>query len=111
MNAALGTLLEFGSKRIESHVLALTRLLMDKLGSLPEFSFYSPTDDTRRSGIVTIQPTGGADTEKIFKSLLAQHITISLRHGKLRFSPHFYNSVEEVQMFIDRLTELRSVAV
>jgi selenocysteine lyase/cysteine desulfurase len=105
MNAALGTLLEFGAEEIESHILALTRLLIDKLGSFSEFSFYSPTDDSHRAGIVTIQPTGQGDTEKIFKSLLQQRITISLRHGKLRFSPHFYNSPEEVEQIAQALNK------
>ncbi len=106
MNAALETLIEFGAEQIESHILALTRVLIDRLNELPGFSFYSPIDGAHRAGIVTIQPTGTMDTDAIFKALMKRNITISLRQGKLRFSPHFYNTAEEVEKVIQVLSEL-----
>ena len=96
MNAAVGIILEFGVDAIESHILALTRLLMNQLAEVHSLAFYSPNDDACRAGIVTVQFKSSADLNPVFQSLFKNNVTIALRNEKLRLSPHFYNSPDEV---------------
>lgn len=96
MHAALRTLLEFGSTEIENHILALTQILTDELQNLAGIELLSPISAKERAGIVTIQLPAKIDVNAVFQRISAQKITISLRDGKLRYSPHFYNSPEEI---------------
>lgn len=105
MAASLSLLLEQGGETIERHILALTRKLSTGLLTIPGVSLFSPASDRERAGIVTIQLPGRIDAKSVFKKFLARNIVISLREGKLRFSPHFYNSSEEVEAVIDATQE------
>lgn len=105
MNAALKTLHEVGIEAIEAHVLALTGMLTEKVRELDGFNLYSPANRQERAGIVTLQPSREMGLPAIIKSLTQQQITISLREGKFRFSPHFYNTPEEIDTAVSVLAE------
>lgn len=105
LDAALATLLEFEIDSIERHILSLTQLLIDNLRTIPGIRIITPTSQRERAGIVTIELAETLDAKSIFKQLLEQHITISLREGRLRFSPHFYNSPTEVALSVSALRE------
>ena len=52
-------------------------------------------DDAHRSGIVMFRhPTLG--NEAVMQALEVAEIGAAVRGGKLRFSPHFYNTEEEI---------------
>jgi cysteine desulfurase/selenocysteine lyase len=106
LKAAVETLLEFGAEAIESHILALTRQLTDRLKAIDAVALISPEADNERAGIVTIQSENGVDFAPVLQELENQNINISLREGKLRFSPHYYNSPEEIQAAIEALREV-----
>jgi selenocysteine lyase/cysteine desulfurase len=46
---------------------------------------------------VTITLSTGCNPARVFEELTQQKVFISLRGDKLRYSPHFYNTVEEVR--------------
>jgi selenocysteine lyase/cysteine desulfurase len=96
-HASLSTLLEFGIEEIERQILFLTGLLTDQFQAMSEVRLCSPTEEQERAGIVTIDLPAGADHQAIFKALSRRKVVVALREGKLRFSPHFYNSAEEMQ--------------
>jgi cysteine desulfurase/selenocysteine lyase len=104
--AALTMLLEFGVDRIQGHILALTQALIDQFQTIDGLKIYTPTSIHERAGIVTIQPPEGVDPSAAFDSLLNRRIIISLREGKLRYSTHFYNSVEEVKAATEATREV-----
>jgi selenocysteine lyase/cysteine desulfurase len=106
--AALTMLLEFGTELIEGHVLALTQTLLEEFQNVGGVKIVSPTSLQERAGIVTIQPPEGVDPSAAFESLSNRKITISLREGKLRYSPHFYNSVEEMKSAAEATREVFS---
>ncbi len=106
MKTALETLLDFGAADIESHILALTRQLMDDLKTIDTVAIISPEADTERAGIVTIESKNSLDFEPVLEKLDAQNINISLREGKLRFSPHYYNSPEELSTAVEALKQV-----
>lgn len=109
MAASLSFLLEQGGGVIEKHILALTGRLSEGLQSIDGVKLLSPVDDNERAGIVTIELPAKIDTKGVFKKLLARNIVISLREGKLRYSPHFYNSPEEVEHIIEATREVCTV--
>jgi selenocysteine lyase/cysteine desulfurase len=96
MEAALSTLLEFGVERIEGHILALTNLLMTELHGIAGVRVITPDSKNERAGIVTIEFTKSVDTKAVFNRLVERDVAVSLREGKLRYSPHFYNSPVEI---------------
>jgi selenocysteine lyase/cysteine desulfurase len=105
MHAALSTLLEFGLKEIEDQIMKLTRTLIDGFRETDGVSMYSPDDDRQRAGIVTITLPDAVDPKNVFTMLAAQEITTGLRQSKLRYSPHFYMSQEEMEATIEATRE------
>ncbi len=105
MNAALSTLMEFGLIDVESHILALTGLLIERLTAVAGIRLSTPAEPKRRAGIVTFDPPPGIDPESILATLGKRGITVAVREGKIRISPHFYNSPEEMELTVQRLVE------
>lgn len=103
--AALRMLLEFGLDNIEGHVLAITRMLMDSLLHIEGIEIVTPANDDERAGIVTVKLPDAVDPQMIFKELFRRNIQISVREGLLRFSPHFYNSAEDISTAVGALSE------
>jgi selenocysteine lyase/cysteine desulfurase len=61
-------------------------------------------DDARRSGILTGRHPR-CESARIFRALEAAKITVSLRNTRdggawLRFSPHFYNTIDEMDRIV-----------
>ncbi|MGH7600227.1 MAG: aminotransferase class V-fold PLP-dependent enzyme, partial [bacterium] len=105
MHAALATLLEFGMDKIESHILALTEILTAELQKLDGVELFSPASLPERAGIVTIKLPPKVNGNAVLQKISARNVTISLRDGKLRYSPHFYNSPEEIMLAIEATRE------
>jgi cysteine desulfurase/selenocysteine lyase len=103
MHAAVSTLLEFSTEAIENHILALTQILIDNFAQNGMYSLLSPTERRERGGIVTIKLRSGADPTTAMHALLDGGITIALREGKFRLSPHFYNSPEEMTTVVSAM--------
>lgn len=101
LGAAINLFLEIGPERIENYLLALTGYLAEKLES-KGYRVISSTSPGENSGIVTcIHP---AHTPvSLYQILLEKHIMVAPRVGRLRISPHFYNTREEVDVLIDTL--------
>ncbi len=100
MEAALRMLLEFGTDAIENHILALAQLLISGLSSIDGVKVITPVEPGEHAGIVTIDLLPTTDSQKVFEQLVRRQVFISLREGKLRYAPHFYNSVGEIEMAI-----------
>jgi cysteine desulfurase / selenocysteine lyase len=94
---ALETLLEFGTAAIESHILAITKILMNELQAIDGLHLVSPEADTERAGIVSVRKQEGDFPMTFSDSLEQRRVTCSVRNGTLRFSPHFYNTPDEMK--------------
>ena len=105
MHAALSTLLEYGMESIESHILALTQALTDQLQAMDGLRIISPKAPEQRAGIVTIALPPEIETETVFQAIAKRQAQISLREGKLRISPHFYNTPDEMEHMVAILQE------
>lgn len=97
MNEALALILELGPTRIEAHVRALTTELLDWAQGTPGVRILTPLADERRAGIVAFAtPDLDGDSAK----LRAAKVTHSVREGAIRLSPHFHNTLAEVETVI-----------
>jgi len=85
-------LLEFGMKNVEKRILELKNQLREgfKRLKIPVIT----TDKGPRSGIITVKPE---NPRQMYEFLIKNQIIISLRNNCLRFSPHFYNTEEEIE--------------
>jgi selenocysteine lyase/cysteine desulfurase len=89
MGAVVDLLLETGMAQIEARVLELaaqTRLMLLEKGA-------EVNQDV--SQIVTAK-LEGRNVAELAQQLKAQQILVSARHGRLRVSPHFYNSETDI---------------
>ncbi|MBI3786982.1 MAG: aminotransferase class V-fold PLP-dependent enzyme [Ignavibacteriales bacterium] len=105
LHASINTLLEYGVPKIQNHILALTQLLTDELQKIGGVKLISPAVPSERAGIVTIQLPGDVSPNAVFEGLQQRNIQIALREGKLRYSPHFYNTKEEIHTAIEATRE------
>ena len=93
-----------GRATIEARSRGLAERLMRGLEALPGVKFWTSTDPTRRAAIVIFQP-GKANPAQLGQMLAERHkIVATTRGGQqnpgLRMSPHFYNSLEEIDRTI-----------
>jgi selenocysteine lyase/cysteine desulfurase len=100
LRASIELLLEIGAERLSEQVHTLGERLLECARS----KGYEPCAQRDRpsgSGIVSLRKEG-VDPVELARRLLSDKIVVIPRHGYLRVSPHFYNTLEE----IDRLVGL-----
>lgn len=104
LDASVGLLLEVGPAEIERRVLTLTDRVIDgarRLGC----AIVSPLDERQRSGIVCFRHPR-VPAEEIVRGLEHRGIACAARLGAVRFSPHFYNTTDEVDRALAAVAEL-----
>ena len=99
MNASLGLLLGLGISGIAGHLRALHVPVL-KWAERSGVRVMSPTDTARGSGILCLAPP---DVGAAFGALKAAHVVCGMREGAIRLSPHFYNTVDEMERVVDIL--------
>jgi selenocysteine lyase/cysteine desulfurase len=101
LGASLGLLLEIGIDAIKKRILELTDYLCERalVAGIEVFSSRLPED---LSGIVSLILPG--DVKEMVRRCRAAGLVVNQRAGRLRVSPHCYNTHEE----IDRLIEVLS---
>src|SRR5262249_27929265 len=99
LGASLGLLLELGVDAVAARVLGLTAPLCERAAraGLTVFSGRRPRD---RSGIVSLVAPG--DPARAVRRCREAGVAINRRAGRLRVSPHCYNTPDE----LDRLVGL-----
>lgn len=85
--------------RYESHTSKLVERLIEGLEEAG-FEVVTPRDAGRRAGVVTFK---AKDPYSIAESLERHGVVVSARPGIIRVSPHFYNTMDEVEAFLNHL--------
>lgn len=93
---ATGILTEINPVRTEKHLLNLGKKLIHGLTE-SGFTYIGSDQDNEKSGIYSFT---GPEVESLFQFLGHERIHLSLRNKALRFSPHFYNTDEEMEQII-----------
>ena len=101
LGASIKMMLEVGIDRISAHILMLTDRMVARLRD-KGYRVVSSRRPGEASGIVAFI-SDVHDHHKIQRHLQTEHrVVIAVREGRLRSSPHMYNTIEE----IDRMVEL-----
>jgi len=101
LGAAIDLLLEIGVASIAEHVLDLTDHLRQELEKAGQ-SVFGPLNRAECSGIVSFVPRH-SPAEDVVRLLRSRCIEVAARGGKVRVSPHFYNTHEEIEQLLDVL--------
>jgi cysteine desulfurase/selenocysteine lyase len=86
---------------IEKRIVALTDHLCSLLAG-KGFRVFSPRGRNEKSGIVSFFP-GNHDPERICTMLWRKGFITAARQGRIRVSPHFYNTFGEIERFVREL--------
>ncbi len=103
MNASMKLIEEFGIDLISKRVLGLTELFVDGL-KRKGYAVVSSRTEGEASGIVSFT-SKTRDHKEINRGLMQRKIILALREGRLRASPHFYNSVEQIEKVLRELPD------
>jgi selenocysteine lyase/cysteine desulfurase len=102
LDESLNLYKEFGMENVERNVLSNTEYFINKLSEGGIKTLLENVSLNDLSGIVTIEPE---NPKRLFINLEKKKIFCSLREGKIRFSPHFYNTKEEIDFVIEELVK------
>ena len=102
MKPNLEMFLDLGVDDTEKYILELTGELHDELTSRG-VEVITPRNDNQRAGIVTFdaKSAGWSDADSLAQALTDASITVSVRMGLVRVSPHFYNDRNDIDRFMD----------
>jgi selenocysteine lyase/cysteine desulfurase len=105
LGASLSLLLGIGIPKIHQRITALTEHLCESARSagLGVFSSRRPPE---QSGIVSLIASG-SDVRHLVKRCQTEGIVINHRAGRLRVSPHCYNTRDEIDRLMRVLVESR----
>jgi selenocysteine lyase/cysteine desulfurase len=100
--ATLDMMFEIGFNQIEEKILSNTQYLLSKVRDMGLRLFTDPTPK-HLSGIVTFYHDRA---EELFEYLKEHKITVSLREGKIRVAPHFYNERSDLERFFQLVEKI-----
>lgn len=96
LSASLSLLLEIGMDNIEKQVVERSDFLKSTITDQPQLTLLSPPNSRLKSGIVVFKHRT-IENAALYRSLQQQGVVCAMRGGGIRFSPHFYNTLEEMQ--------------
>lgn len=108
MGASLCLLQSLGQERVSERLLLLKAHLVDGLRQRG-YVIHGPAEGPRASSITTFSRPD-TDLEALFQFFTRKGVSASLRHDRqrrafVRFSPHFYNNLEECSQVLGWLDE------
>jgi len=101
LGAALDLFIEVGAEKIEDYVLSLSDYLADRLAS-KGYEVIGPRNPGETSAIVTCTHERHSPGD-LYRSLREKNIITAPRMNRLRISPHFYNTREEIDALVETL--------
>jgi cysteine desulfurase / selenocysteine lyase len=100
--ASVKLLIEAGIERVSAHDQTLVQQLIDGLDE-GTYELLSPRHSPARSTLVYVTHRQRDLNESVHRQLERAGIDIALRDGNLRFSPHLYNTAEDIDRALDLL--------
>ncbi len=105
LHSSVSLILEHGIEKITQQLLANTQYLADKLKQLPDINIMSNLSRDRLSGIIAFRHSQ-LSSEAIYQTLMEKKVICAMRHGNVRFSPHYYTSKIVMDKGIDILRDV-----
>jgi isopenicillin-N epimerase len=107
--SAMGTTVDFhnliGPARIEARIRELAAALKDGCAKLPTARLLTSSKPELSAG-VCILTFDGKDSRKIYELLYSKHRIAAAATGGVRFCPHIYNTMEEIDRTVSALSEI-----
>lgn len=105
LKGSVDLLASIGIEAVSARVHALTDRLVEGVAR-KGFRVASPRGEGEWSGIVSFAAPDPATHHSTWQRLRTEHRTeIAVRDGRLRCSPHFYNTDEQIDRLIERLPD------
>jgi selenocysteine lyase/cysteine desulfurase len=95
LSASLSLLLEVGMANVENLVLQNAETIKAQIANNDQLNLIATAQSPLKSGIVVFKHRKIAN-EVLYKYLQTNGVVCALRGGGIRFSPHFYNSEQEI---------------
>jgi len=96
-NASTRMLLDVGVTHVQTHVKSLIDRVVQWAQSRGDVHLVTPVDDAQRAGVFSFTPT---DIDAVGARLKRGHVTYVQREGAIRFAPHCYNTLVEMDRVI-----------
>ncbi len=104
LNASLKLFKEFGFENIENRVTDNSLYFIKQLMNIDYNPILPNSTKENIAGIVSIKHE---QSKEIFEQLEKKNVICAFREGVIRFSPHFYNIKEEIDVVISKLQEIK----
>jgi len=105
--AGLNLIQTLGVEAIEAYVQTLTEALIE--GALRAgYNVVTPLQPKQHGALITVKSN---DVHQLVNRLAAQGIITSSRDNNLRISPHFYNTLEDIDTVLAALKKNRDLLV
>ncbi|MGQ9603302.1 MAG: aminotransferase class V-fold PLP-dependent enzyme [bacterium] len=101
---ALSLINRLGIESIQVRIIELTDHLCTRLTE-HGYCIFSPRGEKEKSGIVSFYPKR-LKAEQIWAGLRRKKFITSARQGRVRISPHFYNTFDELDRLVDQVVEM-----
>ena len=110
--SAMGTAIDFhnliGPANIEARVYQLASRLKDGLSALPGAQLVTSRNPALSAGVVIVR-FEGTDSRKIYEALYSEYHIAAASVGGVRFSPHIYNTFEDIDKTVEAVKKIRQV--
>ncbi len=104
--ASLELLQDIGIERVFARIEQTTQAIVEQI-THRGFELLTPEAPAERAGIITFR-IPGADTHSLQQGLMKRQVVCAERGGGIRFSPHFYNSVEQIAQAFEVLDQIEA---
>ncbi len=105
LSASLSLLLETGMPAVEALVFENANYLMQEIEQNKQLRLLSKPRNTLNSGIVVFKHQR-IPNEALYKHLQDNGVMCALRGGGIRFSPHFYNTTQELAKALEIINSI-----
>ncbi len=105
LEASLSLLEDVGMVEVGKALEERMQWLQDGLSRLPGISLHSPTDPSRRAGILTFS-LAGWEKQALFEQLKREQVICVQRGAGIRLSPHFYTEARVIDETLQLLRQL-----
>ncbi len=102
MATSVELMLELGIDAIWRQIRAVQQPVLDWVAGRGDVVLVSDVADAHRSGILCFRPPR---VQEVYARLHDAGVFCSLREGAVRLSPHFYNTVAEMERVVEVLEE------
>lgn len=100
LHASMQLIMQVGIETIWQNIQERMQVLIAGFKTIPNLEILSNTNPERLSGILTIRPTHKT-SEALFEYLKANKVFCAPRGGGVRFSPHFYTPIAQIEQTVD----------